>query len=49
MDGGCYAGDRIIVADRERMAAVNVGGIVAAVSVGGSGGGLWDFNARVLA
>jgi hypothetical protein len=50
-DGGCYAGNRIVVADRGRMVAVNVGGIVVAVAISGSGsgGGVGDVNARVLA
>ena len=44
-----YAGNRIVVANRGRMAAVNLGGIVTAVAVGGSGGGFGVVNARVLA
>ena len=48
-DSGRYAGDRIVVADRGRMAAVYVGGIVAAVAIGGSDGGFGDVDARVLA
>ena len=46
-DGGCYAGNRLLVADRGRMATVNVGGIVAAVAVRSSGGGFVDVNATV--
>ena len=48
-EGGRYAGDRIDVADRGRMAAVDVGGIVTAVAVGSSGIGFRDIDARVLA
>ena len=49
--GGPYAGDRIVVADRGsgRMAAVDVGGIIAAVAVSSSNGGSGDVDARVLA
>ncbi len=48
-DGGHYAGNHIVVADCGKMAAVNVGSIVAAVAVGCSGGGFGDVDARVLA
>jgi hypothetical protein len=46
---GPYAGNHIVFADRGRIVAVNIGGIVAAVTVSGSSGGLEDVNARVLA
>ena len=48
-DGGCYAGDRIVVANCRRMATVDIGGIVVAIAVGGSGGVFGDVDARVLA
>ena len=48
-DGGWYAGNRIVVADRGRMAAIDIGGIVAAVAVGGSDGGFGDMDTPVLA
>ena len=49
-DGGGYAGDHNVVADCGRMAAINVGGIVTAVAVGGSSGGIGgDVDAGVLA
>jgi hypothetical protein len=49
-DGGGYAGNHIVVANRGRRAAVNVGGIVAAVAVNGSSGGFGgDVDTPVLA
>ena len=48
-DGGCYAVNRIVGANCGWMAAVNVGGMVAAVPIGGSSGGVGGVNARVLA
>ena len=48
-DGGCYADDHAIVANHGRMAAIDVGGIVAAIAVGSSGGGFGDVNVCVLA
>ena len=48
-DGGRYAGNRIVIADCGRMAIINVGGIIAAVAIGGSGGGFGDVDAHVLA
>ncbi len=46
---GPYADNHIVFADRGRIVAVNIGGIVAAVAVSGSSDGLGDVNARVLA
>ena len=48
-DSGCYAGHCNVVANQGRMAAINIGGIIAAVAVSGSGGGFGGVDARVLA
>ena len=48
-DGGCYAGNPIVIADCGRMAAINVGGIVVAIAIGGSVSGFGDVDACVLA
>ena len=46
---GHYAGNRIVLADCRSMAAIDIGGIVAAVAVCGRSGGSGDVNACVLA